>query len=121
MTYEEMMEKTADIPSNFMDHTFEMIYKWVPQIHGKLVEFGTGIGKATVAMHLVNPDLNIFTNDIGDRYGTFEEYGNRIKKIFSEHNVNEDKVHFEIRSSLDYHFVSSAQPNLDGLFIDSEH
>ncbi len=116
-TFDEMMLMTSDIPSNFLDHTYEMVWKWIPTIKGKIVEFGTGLGKTTIAMHLMNPELEIFTNDIGNRYGTHEEYAKRIDKAFKDHHVNEDKVHFQIGSSLDVPLIE----NLDGLFIDSEH
>lgn len=121
MTAEELLELVKDIPSNYNDNTFEMFAKWIPTLpEGEFVDFGTGLGKAVVAIALLNPKLKITTIDPGEPYLAAGEniniYQKRILDAFAAHDLL-GKIYFEVADSRTFPWDKP----LVGINIDSGH
>jgi hypothetical protein len=114
-TYEELQQLTSDIPSNYHDGTFLMLYKYIPILpKGEFVEFGTGLGKSVIFNALLNPLLSITTFDTAIPY-RIEGYNERIEDTFRKHGVS-DIAHF-IADSL----IVPWSKELVGMYLDSGH
>ena len=117
----ELLELVKDIPSNYNDDTFEMFVKWIPTLpEGEFVAFGTGLGKAVVAIALLNPKLKITTIDTGAPYLSVGEninvYQKRILDPIAAHGLL-GKIYFEVADSRTFPWDKP----LVGLNIDSGH
>ncbi len=118
LTFEELMEQIADIPSNYNEDTFRQFHKWVPTLPaGEFVDFGTGLGKSVVAIAILNPYLRIISIDTGVPYDLSSlEYKRLILDTFQKHNVG-TRISFDVADSLSFPW----QDPLVGLNIDSGH
>lgn len=115
-TFEELMHYLDDIPANYWNNTFEMLYKYVPTLPtGEFLEFGTGLARATCMIALCNPDLKITTFDTAEPYN-FEDYNAHIEETLQKHGVTQNVNHF-IADSLEV----KTDKEFVGINIDSGH
>jgi tRNA A58 N-methylase Trm61 len=114
MTYEEILEKIADIPSNVKDEDSAMHIKYLQGLSGipLILDFGTGWAKLIISIALACPQAEIYTFDPGAPY---QDYEPAIRKILNDH-LSRD-LHFEINNSFNYQW----ERELDVLSIDSDH
>lgn len=114
-SYEELQKLTSDIPANYHDGTFEMLYKYLPQCPaGEYLDFGTGLAKSVCFTALLRPDLKITTFDNAVPYN-FPDYNEQIERTLQSHGVTGVT-----------HFVGDSMrvelPQLfEGMYIDSGH
>lgn len=114
MTYEQILDKIKDIPSNVQSEDTLMHVKYLQPLEGHplLLDFGTGWGKLVISMALACPQAEIYTFDPGTPY---QEYEPKVKQILQDHLG--DTLHFQINNSYDHEW---SRP-LDVLSIDSSH
>jgi len=115
-TFEELMQLISDIPANYHEETFRMLYKYIPTLpEGEFLEFGTGLAKATCMIALCNPKLKITTFDTAIPYN-YPDYNEQIKQTLEKHGITENVNHF-IANSLEY----ETDLEFVGMNIDSGH
>lgn len=118
MTYESFMKQLEKIPSNFNENTFEMFWKFVPNIPpGKFVDFGTGRAKSVVGIAMLNPNLDITTFDPGVPYET--EWEDSVRRTLADFSVWSGRITFSKGDSRTFPWDES--DSLVGLNIDSSH
>jgi hypothetical protein len=114
-TYEELMKITSDIPANFHDGTFEMLYKYMKDLpEGDYLDFGTGLAKSVIFTALLNPKLRITTFDTALPYN-FIDYNKAMEESMNLHGV------YGVN-----HFMADSlklvwDTELVGMYIDSGH
>lgn len=118
ITYEEILDRIKDIPSNVSDQDTQMHLKYLQDLPGNplILDFGTGWGKLVISIALSCPQAKIYTFDPGTPYGNDRYiYADKVRHILNSHL--EKDLHFEINDSYKHQWDKL----LDVLSIDASH
>ncbi len=87
MTFEEIIEKTADIPSHVLPAEQQLWYDFLSNLNIKsIVDFGTGWGKSAKSLALICPEATVLTFDTGDYYvknnivDNYSDYASKVQE-----------------------------------------